>query len=138
MKKRTLVILGLVLSLSLIAAGSALARRGGGYGMMGGGFERGYGACYQGDSELDPEAVAKFQKETLPLRDELITMKLQLRQEYGQDAPDAERIGQLRKGISDLETKIQEVAEEYGVDSPGRRAGRGYGRGDGDCPRGCF
>jgi hypothetical protein len=69
MKKRTLVVLGIVLSLSIIVAGSAMARQGGGYGMMGSGYDRGYGNCNWNDGErsvVAPESMAKFQKETLP------------------------------------------------------------------------
>ncbi|UCF88686.1 MAG: hypothetical protein JSV70_00035, partial [bacterium] len=111
MKKRTLVVLGLVLSLSLIAAGSAFARWGGGYGMMGGGYDRGPDNCYRVD--VDPESLAKFQKETLALRDELITKRLELTREYDKDSPDADRIAGLRKDIIDVETKIGKIAEKY-------------------------
>jgi hypothetical protein len=84
--------------------------------------------------------MAKFQKETLSLRDELITKRLELSQEYDKDTPDADRIGQLRKGIIDVQTDIQKVADKYdiGQGGQGRRAGRGgYGRGNADCFGGC-
>jgi hypothetical protein len=138
MKKRTLVVLGLVLSLSLIVAGSAFARWGSGYGMMGGGYERGSGDCYR--SDLDPEVMAKFQKETLSLRDELITMRLELSQEYDKDTPDADRIAQLRKDMINVQTKIQKVADKYdiGQGGQGRQARAGKGRGNADCRGGCF
>jgi hypothetical protein len=138
MKKRTLVVLGLVLSMSLIVAGSAFARWGGGYGMMGAGYDRGPGDCYRSGS-VDTESMVKFQKETLSLRDELLTKRLELSQEYDKDTPDADRIAQLRKGIIDVETKIQKVADKYdiGQGGQGRRAGAGYGRGNVDCRGGC-
>ncbi len=138
MKKRTLVVLGLVLSMSLIVAGSAFARWGGGYGMMGGGYDRGPGNYYQ--SEVNPESMIKFQKETLSLRDELLTKRLELSQEYDKDTSDADRIGQLRKGIIDVQTKIQKVADKYDIGSAGqgRRARGGYGRGFADCGGGCY
>jgi hypothetical protein len=137
MKKRTLVVLGLVLSMSIIVAGSALARQGGGYGMMGGGFERGAGDCYRAD--VDPETMAKFQKETLSLRDEMITKRLELSQEYDKDTPDADRIAQLRKDMIDVQTKIQKVADKYDIDAAGqgRRARAGNGRGNANCGGGC-
>lgn len=139
MKKRTLVILGLVLSMSLIVAGSAFARWGGGYGMMGAGYDRGPGDCYRAD--VDTESMVKFQKETLALRDELLTRRLELRQEYGKDSPDADLIAKLRKDIIDVETKIDKVAGKYDLDGVGknRRAGRGY-RGGYNCggPGNCF
>ena len=144
MKKRTLVVLGLVLSMSIIVAGSAMARQGGGYGMMGGGYDRGYGNCNWNDGEgtqVAPESMAKFQKETLSLRDELITKRLELSQEYDKETPDADRIAQLRKDMIDVQTKIQKVADKYEIDGAGqgRRAGRGgKGRGSADCFGGCF
>lgn len=142
MKKRTLVVVGLVLSLSLIVAGGAFARNGGGYGMMGSGYDRGFGGCDQSDcfrSDVTPEVMAKFQKETLSLRDELITKRLELRQENDKDTPDAERIGQLRKDMIDVQTKIQKVADKYDIDmgGQGRKARDGKGRRNADCPGGC-
>ena len=143
MKKRTLVVLGLVLSMSIIVAGSAMARQGGGYGMMGNGYDRGYGNCNWNDGErtgVTPESMAKFQKETLSLRDELITKRLELSQEYDKDTPDADRVAQLRKDMIDVQTKIQKIADKYDIDAvgQGRRAGRGgYGRSNADCFGGC-
>ena len=141
MKKRTLVVLGLVLSLSLIVAGGAFARNGGGYGMMGSGYDRGQGNCYWNDSDradVAPEVMAKFQKETLSLRDELITKRLELRQEYNMENPDADHTAQLRKDMIDIRTKIQKIADKYDIEAggQGRRADRGGKfRGNGDCRR---
>ncbi|MDF1525398.1 MAG: hypothetical protein RRA15_03945 [bacterium] len=143
MKKRTLVVLGLVLSMSIIAAGSALARQGGGYGMMGSGYDRGYGDCNWDDdarTEVTPETMAKFQKETLSMRDELITKRLELSQEYDKDTPDADRIAQLRKDMIDVQAKIQKVADKYDISmgGQGRRGSRcDRGRGNADCSGGC-
>lgn len=138
MKKRTLVVLALALSLSLIAAGSAFARWGGGDGMMGRGYERGAGDCYR--SDVDPETMTKFQKETLQLRDELLVKRLELSQEYAKEAPDTDRIAKLRKEMIDVQAQIQKVADKYDIDGggKGRRFGKGYERGNEDCPRGCF
>ena len=143
MKKRTLVVLGLVLSMSIIVAGSAMARQGGGYGMMGSGYDRGNGDCYWNDgdrTEVAPETMAKFQKETLSMRDELITKRLELNQEYDKETPDADRIAQLRKDMIDVQTKIQKVADKYDISmgGQGRRGSRGgNGRGNADCSGGC-
>jgi len=144
MKKRTLVVLGLVLSMSIIVAGSALARQGGGYGMMGSGYDRGNGDCYWNDgdrTEVAPETMAKFQKETLSMRDELITKRLELNQEYDKDTPDADRIAQLRKDMIDVQTKIQKVADKYDIGSAGQGQGRrsrgGNGRGSYNCGGDC-
>lgn len=134
MKKRTFVVLAAVLSLSLVAAGSAFARWGGGYGQMGPGYDRGYGNCYFNYSDrtqVEPETLARFQKETLPLRDEMVTKRLELSQEYDKETPDADRIAQLRKDMVDIETKIQKSADKYDVwpGGQGRRARGGFGRG---------
>lgn len=143
MKKRTLVVLGLVLSMSLIVAGSAFARWGEGYGMMGEGYHRGPGNCYRAEgtqAEVAPETMAKFQKETLSLRDELVTKRLELDQEYDKETPDADRIAQLRKDIIDIQTKIGKVADKYDIawGGKGYRSERGFGRGNPDCRGGCF
>jgi zinc resistance-associated protein len=139
MKKRTLMVVGLVLTMSLLAAGSAFARWAG-YGMMGSGYGMMdyYGSRY--DRDVDVQELRKFQKETLQLRDELIAQRAELEQEYAKSDPDADRIAQLRKGIIDTETKIGKVAEKYDFPAYGRRGGsRGGNRGY-NCagPGGCF
>ena len=138
MKKRTLVVLGLVLSMSLIVAGSSFARGGGGYGMMGDGYDRGAGDCYRDD--VDPEIRAEFREETQQFRDELRSLKLELRQEYDKDTTDADRVGQLRKNMIDVQTQIQKVADKYDIDRGGKgsRSRGDYGRGYGDCRGGRY
>lgn len=66
-------------------------------------------------STVDVENVKKFQKDTLSLRDDLITKKLELRNEYNKPARDYERIATLKKEIVDLKTKIEAIADKYGV-----------------------
>jgi hypothetical protein len=95
-------------------------------------------------SNADIETVKKFQHETLPLRDELITKRLEIRQEYGKENPDRERIATLEKEIVDIRTKIHQKADELGL--PARKGGKmGYGKMSGKgmkgegcppCPRG--
>jgi hypothetical protein len=136
MKKRTLVVLGMVLSMSLIVAGSSFARGGGGYGMMGAGYDRGAGDCYraEGRADVDVESVTKFRKETLQMRDNLLTRRLELSQEYNKENPDADRIGKLRKDIVDIETSIAKVADKYDIDGGQRgKRGRGGNRGGSNC-----
>jgi hypothetical protein len=70
-------------------------------------------------------AVKKFQKETLSLRDELVTKQMDLEAEYQKAEPDTARIAALRKEIVDLEAKIQVVGDKVGV----RTWGRGHDRG---------
>jgi hypothetical protein len=127
MKKRNLMVVGLVLSLSVLMAGSAFARWGGGD--RGGYNCNGGGDCYQAGqgAGVDVEAVTKFRKETLQLRDELLTKRLELSQEYSKDTPDADRIAKLRKDMVDIETSIAKIADKYDIDNGlgGKRAGRG-------------
>ena len=99
-------------------------------------------ACWK-DTERTPvdiEAMTKFRKETLSLRDELLTRRLELKQEYGKENPDAERIAKIRKEMVDIEMSIDKVADKYGIDGArqGKRGGGGYNCGFGDCPGGRF
>ena len=137
MKKRTLVVLGLVLSLSMIAAGSAMARQGEGYGKMGAGYERGCGDCYR--SDVDPEVLDQFRAETQPLKDELRALRQELRDENRKNDTDAERVSQLREDMEAVRAKIQETAEKYGIDCDGgKRGSKGRkGKRNGDCRGDC-
>lgn len=74
--------------------------------------------------------VKKFQKETLALRDELTTKRLDLQAEYEKAEPDTARIAALRKEIVDLEAKIQVVGDKYGVRTWGRGHDHGMMYGD--------
>lgn len=76
------------------------------------------------------ENVKKFQKETLSLRDELMTKQFELQDEYSKPVPDTNRIAALRKEIIDLQAKIQAIAEKYGISvwgPTGMMSGMGYG-----------
>jgi len=138
MKKRNMIVVGIVLAVSLLAAGSAFARRGDGYGTRSG---DGYNCWRDTDrTAVDVEAVTKFRKETLPLRDELLTKRLDLGQEYSKENPDTDRITKLRKEMVDIEVNIDKIAEKYDLEGYGQgRHHRGaYGGGFGDCPGGRF
>jgi zinc resistance-associated protein len=80
-----------------------------------------YASGYRGPYEMstcqtvDLEKVKQFQKETLSLRDELITKRLELRQECGKQGHDSDRITALRNEIRDIRSKIKEVADKYEV-----------------------
>ena len=138
MKKRSWMVVAMVLTLTVLAAGSAMAKWDGADGRGG---QRGYN-CWaaEGAEDVDLEKVAKFQKETLPLRDELMMKKLELRQEYAKEKPDADVIGKLRKEMIDIQTSIDKVAADLGLEGfgPNRGFGCGSGRANGDCPRGRF
>lgn len=112
-----------------------------GYAAWWGGYGPGSGA------QVDIQALKSFQKETLPLRDELVTKQLELRNEYAKDNPDQNRIAALEKELIDLRTKIEASAEKHALPNwgPGRMMGRGgwghgymMGRGYGYGPRGDY
>jgi zinc resistance-associated protein len=88
-----------------------------------GGHGMGYGAG------ANVETMKKFQKETLSLRDELMTKEIELQNEYNKPVPDTNRIGTLRKEIIDIQTKIQTIADKYGLATSGYMGGMmGYGQ----------
>lgn len=109
------------------------------------------GAPPAAKGQVDVKAFRQFQKETLPLRDELMAKRLELRNEYAQANPNYDRIAGLQKEMIDLRTKIQTTAQKYNVPAghkwmagKGRfwhggwcqGAGSGWGQGPG-AGRGC-
>lgn len=106
---------GITLVVILLAAGGAYA--------WWGGYGPGYAAA-----GVNVENMKKFQKETLTLRDELMTKELDLQNEYAKEAPDTKRIAALKKDIIDIEAKIQTIAEKNGLPTAGYTDGaRGRG-----------
>ena len=73
----------------------------------------GYSTCQMQNADLD--SVKKFQKDTLSLRDELITKKIELLKEINKENPDREHIATIQKEIIDIKTKIHQKADETGV-----------------------
>jgi hypothetical protein len=84
------------------------------------------------DNQVDVNAFRAFQKETLPLRDEMAAKRLELRNEFNKDTPDQAKIATLQKEMIDLRTKISAAAKKNGL--PDRGFGPGYGGGDGYGP----
>lgn len=80
-------------------------------------------------TQVDVNALRNFQKETLPLRDELIAKRAEVQTEYAKENPDWNRIATLQKEMVDLRTKIQSTARAKGLYDRGY--GPGYGRGHG-------
>jgi zinc resistance-associated protein len=79
-----------------------------------------------------PETMRKFQKETLGIREELISKEYELQYEYNKEFPNTSRIATLQKEITELETQIQATADKYGISGSGGMMGygmRGYGWG---------
>lgn len=101
MKTRTIIGLVVVLGLLVTSAVYASGYRG----------QSGIGNC----QAVDVEKIKQFQRETLSLRDELITKRFELRNEHGKPVPDTDRITTLRQEIRDLRAKIREVADKYEV-----------------------
>ncbi|MFH0932698.1 MAG: hypothetical protein V1832_00070 [Nitrospirota bacterium] len=101
MKGRTIIGLVVVLGLLITSAVYALGYR---------------GPCGVSNWQaVDIEKIKQFQKETLSLRDEIITKRLELRNECGKQVSDTDRVTVLRKEIRDIRAKIQEVADKYEV-----------------------
>ncbi|HEY3278597.1 MAG TPA: hypothetical protein VGJ94_18415 [Syntrophorhabdaceae bacterium] len=141
MKKSWVVAVVAVLGIGLLYT-SAFAQWG-----MGCGGGRGYGYGAVNGKPVDVAAFQTFQKETLPLRDEMMVKRLELRNEYGKEKADQNRIAALEKEVIDLRAKIQASAEKQGFTAAGfgpgtagrgpgwrgqRFAGRGYG--ERNCP----
>lgn len=82
-------------------------------------------------AQVDVKAFRQFQKETLPLRDELMAKRLELRNEYAQANPNYDRIAALQKEMIDLRTKIQATAQKNGLPAWGAGFGRGGCQGAG-------
>jgi zinc resistance-associated protein len=79
--------------------------------------------------QVDVTAFRQFQKETLPLRDEMMAKRLELRNEYAKESPDQGLITKLRADITGLRTQIQAAAEKNGLPAWGGGPGAGKGRG---------
>jgi zinc resistance-associated protein len=132
MKKIWLAGLAAVFGIALLGT-TAFAQRGMGYGMGGG---PGYGAAGTG-TPVDVTAFKAFQKETLPLRDEMMVKRVELRNEYLKEKPDQNRIATLQKEMIDLRAKIRTAAEKNGLPAFGQgMGGRGQGMGRGMGGRG--
>jgi zinc resistance-associated protein len=126
MKKIWMV--GLLAAVGLVLLGGGVYTAWGqGYGPCGGGY--GYGTA---GKQVDANALRAFQKETLPLRDEMMAKRIEIRNEYAKEKPDQNRVAGLEKDMIDLRTKIRAAAEKQGLPAQGfgpGMGGRGYGYG---------
>ncbi len=117
MKMRKGIAIGLVVVTGLLLGGVAYA-----WGPWGGcGYGMGYVTGYQGNSNV--QSVQRYQKETLGLRDELMAKYAELQTEQSKPVPDTNRISTLRNEILDLQTRIQDSADKYGVPAWGPEGG---------------
>jgi hypothetical protein len=80
----------------------------------------GHGLCAFQNTDIN--ALEKFQKETLPLRDALITKKFELHREISKEKPDRDRIADIKKEIITIKTEIGKKADEAGL--PARTVGK--------------
>jgi zinc resistance-associated protein len=130
MKKVTVATL--VMAFGLVLLGSA-AFAGMGMGPGSGNGPCAYGAGQATAVKIDPTALRAFQKETLPLRDEVMAKRVEIRNEFTKEKPDQTKIATLQKDIIDLRAKIRTAAEKNGLPAGfgQRMAGRGHGYGMG-------
>jgi Spy/CpxP family protein refolding chaperone len=149
--------------LTVGAAGLAFAHGGfGGYGygghmmgpgygshMMGYGHHMGWGWDREGSGLTQEQADRleaareSFYRETRDLRNQIYDRSAQIRQEFSKEPPDRNRIQDLQKEISKLESELDQKRLDYQLktrdiapESEGGFAGRGnYGPGAGYCWR---
>lgn len=123
---RTSRIVAVMAVLGLLVATAAFAGP-----WSGRGHERGYGY----GPEVSSETLKNFQKETLPLRDELLAKQIEIREEYAKENPDLQKLASLKKEMVDLQTRIAESARKHGIERRGQGPfGEGRGNRGGDCP----
>jgi zinc resistance-associated protein len=72
-------------------------------------------------ADADIDKVRQFQRETLPLRDEMMIKKLEVRKELNKETPDRGRIAELKKEMIDIRTQIQKRADGAGLPSCEKR-----------------
>jgi len=90
------------------------------------GGRNGYGKQFAQTTNIDN--LKKFQKETLTLRDEIVTKNFELRNEYARTNPDYNKIATLQKEIIDLQAKLSEAVDKYGITGLSHMGGmQGFG-----------
>lgn len=146
MKKKSIIGVGLVLAVALIAT---VAFAGG----MGRGFGTGYGYGYPAIPNLTAEQSSKIQAlqkahldEITPLQQDLLKKKTELRSLWLSPTPDQAKITALQKEILNLQAKITEKSTNLKLEirkvlTPEQQAqlsvyGSGMGRGMGKMGRG--
>jgi zinc resistance-associated protein len=146
MKKKSIIGVGLVLAVALMAT---VAFAGG----MGRGFGAGYGYSYPAIPNLTAEQSSKIQAlqkahldETTPLQQDLLKKKTELRSLWLSPTPDQAKITALQKEILNLQAKITEKGTNLKLEirkvlTPEQQAqlsvyGSGMGRGMGKMGRG--
>jgi Spy/CpxP family protein refolding chaperone len=144
--KKTATIIGTIVLVAALAMPIFAHDRGWGKGRGVGIAPEGTQApCWEAIPNLTPEQSAKLQelrqqrdKEALPLRNDLVAKKAELRDLWLQSEPDEAAIKVKQQEINDLRTKLQDTMTEYRLEAgkiitPEQRAqlrsampGRGY------------
>lgn len=114
-----------------------------GRGMMGGGYGgwgqypgysgRGMMGPYYGGSGLTPEQmedwqekVAKFQMETLSLRQQIMSKQLELHTLWSQPKVDQDKVQKLSKEVSQLQAELYQKRDQFLLDCRQQFGGRGW------------
>lgn len=88
-------------------------------GMLSGGSVSAWAAnsCCDGSKCADRQAVQQFQRETAETSGALQVKELELRELYGYDGIDSNRMTELQSEITGLKGQIRVIAKRYGVTS---------------------
>lgn len=124
MKKNLKVVLAVAIVL-VMATGAMAIGPGGGMGM-------GMANCPNVGANLTPEQTqkfAQFQKETLPLRQQMLQLKTEMMTLRAQPSPDWKAIAEKQKQMVDVRIEIQKKKAEAGLTGfgPGLCGGAGMG-----------
>lgn len=111
MKKMSVVLFSLGLSLSLLTMATA-------------GMNGGCGNCPQQGAVSDP--YRKFQADTIDLRQEMMTKRFEVQRENLQGVPDNAKVAALQAEIKVLQAKIMDIRSRSGLPA---------GMNDGECPK---
>jgi len=75
----------------------------------------GWGGGMQQGAAIAPETLAKFNKETKGLQEQLIDKHALLKKEWLKDDPDPDAIATIRKAVIDIQRDIQKIAKKNGI-----------------------
>jgi Spy/CpxP family protein refolding chaperone len=128
-------LIAVIVAAVLVSGGVVYAQIANGDWGQGMGYGSGPGWCLS-------ETGGNTNVENRALRDELVTKQAELSNQYSKASPDSARISELRKEIVDIQTRLQQKAENNGISAYGCGQGRGargpgmmYASGSFGCPR---
>ena len=105
MKKMSLVVLALTLTIGLFSIANAGYRNGPGGGC---------GGCGQ-QPEATSEQLRKFQADTIDLRQEMMNKRFEAQRENQKATPDAAKIASLEADITAIQTKMLDLRSKSGL-----------------------